>query len=160
MVFVIFIFSILLILLTLSPNINNTYSDESFELLETVSTRSWSIGLSITENEFYAADGINNKILIFDLDGKPIREFSLEDNYCTGHIHGITVHNNKIYVVKENNDCIAIYDLNGNLIHEFGSKGKEIGEFDSPQNIEIFENSIFVTDTNNKRIQIFDQKSD
>ena len=48
-------------------------------------------------------------------------------------------HNNKIYVVKENNDCIVIYDLNGNLIHEFGSKGKEIGEFDSPQNIEIFE---------------------
>ena len=143
-------------LITLSSITNSTYADESFKILETVSTNSWSIGLSINENEFYVADGINNKILIFDLQGKSIREFHLQENNCKGHIHGINVHKNHIYVIKENNDCIGVYDLNGNIINEFGSKGEKDGEFNSPQNVEVFKNSIFVTDTFNKRIQVFD----
>ena len=147
----------LLICLFSSFGITNAYSDESFQLLDQISTNSWSIGLSTSENELFVADGINNNILIFDFYGKTIRNFSLDDdNDCTGHIHGITVSKNRIYVVKENNDCVAIYDLSGKLLEKFGSKGKGMGEFNSPQNIEVFDNRIYVTDNKNKRIQIFD----
>ena len=131
--------------------------DNSFQLEKQFSTNSWSIGLSNNENELFVADGINNKILIFDFNGNPIREFSLTDSdTCKGHIHGIAVFEKRIYSVKENNDCIGIYNFEGELLKKFGSAGKELGKFDSPQNIKIFDNMIYITDNKNKRIQVFD----
>ena len=62
----------------------------------------------------------------------------------------------KIYTVKNNFDCIAIFDLFGNFVDEFGKTGDKNGEFDGPQNLEIFGEKIFVVDTGNDRIQIFD----
>lgn len=131
--------------------------DSLFQFQKQISTNSWSMGLSNNENELFVADGINNKILVFDLNGDPIRDFSLNDSdTCKGHIHGITVFEKRIYSVKENNDCIGIYDLQGELLKKFGSTGTEFGKFNSPQNIEISDNMIYVTDNKNKRIQVFD----
>ena len=131
--------------------------DSLFQLEKQFSTNSWSIGLSNNENELFVADGINNKILVFDFNGNPIREFSLTDSdTCKGHIHGIAIFEKRIYSVKENNDCIGIYDLEGKLLKKFGSTGKEFGKFNSPQNIKIFDNMIYITDNKNKRIQVFD----
>jgi DNA-binding beta-propeller fold protein YncE len=132
-------------------------TEGSFQLEKQISTNSWSIGLSNNENELFVADGISNKILVFDLDGNLIRKFLLSDSdSCKGHIHGITIFEKKIYSVKENSDCIGIYDLEGELLKNFGSTGKEFGRFNSPQNIEIFDKKTYVTDNENKRIQVFD----
>jgi DNA-binding beta-propeller fold protein YncE len=147
------------ICLFFASNITNVYSDEFFKLENEISTNSWSVGLSIDEDNLYVADGIGNKIQVFDYQGKFIRSFSLEDDSdCTGHIHGISIHKNLVYVVKENHDCVGIYNIDGELVHKFGSKGNEMGEFSSPQNIEIYNERIYVTDNKNKRIQIFDLK--
>ena len=135
----------------------NGKTNDFFQLEKQISTNSWSIGLSNDENRLFIADGINNKILVYDLEGELIGDFSLDDSdSCMGHIHGITFYEDKIYSVKENADCIGIYNLEGKLLKNFGTSGKELGEFNSPQNIEIFDEKIYVTDNKNKRIQVFD----
>ena len=146
-----------IVCLLFSTGIAQGETNDFFQLEKQIATNSWSIGLSNNENELFVADGINNKILVYDLEGELIRYFSLDDsNSCKGHIHGITFFEGKIYSVKENTNCIGIYNLEGELLRNFGSSGKELGKFNSPQNIEIFEKKIYVTDNENKRIQVFD----
>ncbi len=138
-------------------NFPDVFSENYFQLIDEISTNSWSIGLELSENKIFVADGINNNIMIFDEIGKNIKKITLkDDDSCIGHIHGITVYENRLYVVKENNDCVGIYNFDGDVIKVFGSTGYEEGEFNSPQNIESFNEKIYVTDNLNKRIQIFD----
>ena len=146
-----------IVCLLFSTGIANGKTNDFFQLEKQISTNSWSIGLSNNEKQLFVADGMNNKILVYNLEGDLIRYFSLNDSdFCKGHIHGITVFQDKIYSVKENTDCIGIYNLEGEFLKKIGSSGKELGKFNSPQNIEIFDKKIYVTDNENKRIQVFD----
>jgi len=138
---------------------------ENNNFIKSLTGFQWSMGLSLTSDEIYVVDGLYNKILVFsksDIE-KNISNFTdykneyfLNENKCGGHVHGISVVDEKIYTVKNNFDCIAIFDLFGNFVDEFGKTGDKNGEFDGPQNLEIFGEKIFVVDTGNDRIQIFD----
>jgi DNA-binding beta-propeller fold protein YncE len=159
-----FIFILLLIALTLIFPINVSIAENN-NFIKSLTGFQWSMGLSLTSDEIYVVDGLYNKILVFsksDIE-KNISNFTdykneyfLNENKCGGHVHGISVVDEKIYTVKNNFDCIAIFDLFGNFVDEFGKTGDKNGEFDGPQNLEIFGEKIFVVDTGNDRIQIFD----
>ena len=159
-----FIFIILLIVLVLIFPINISMAENN-NSVKSLTGFGWSMGLSLTSDEIYVADGLYNKILVFsksDIEKNFFNfadyenEYFLNENRCKGHIHGISVIDERIYVVKNNSDCIAVFDLSGNFINEFGKTGNKNGEFDGPQNLEIFNDKIFVVDTGNNRIQIFD----
>ena len=159
-----FIFILLLMALTLIFSINVSMAENN-NFIKSLTGFQWSMGLSLTSDEVYVVDGLYNKILVFsksDIE-KNISNFTdykneyfLNENKCGGHVHGISVVDEKIYTVKNNFDCIAIFDLFGNFVDEFGKTGDKNGEFDGPQNLEIFGEKIFVVDTGNDRIQIFD----
>jgi DNA-binding beta-propeller fold protein YncE len=143
----------------------NVSMAENNNFIKSLTGFQWSMGLSLTSDEIYVVDGLYNKILVFsksDIE-KNISDFTdykneyfLNENKCGGHVHGISVVDEKIYTVKNNFDCIAVFDLSGNFVDEFGKTGDKNGEFDGPQNLEIFGEKIFVVDTGNDRIQIFD----
>ena len=150
--------------LTLIFSINVSMAENN-NFIKSLTGFQWSMGLSLTSDEIYVVDGLYNKILVFsksDIE-KNISNFTdykneyfLNENKCEGHVHGISVVDEKIYAVKNNFDCIAVFDLSGNFVDEFGKTGDKNGEFDGPQNLEIFGEKIFVVDTGNDRIQIFD----
>ena len=159
-----FIFIILLIVLVLIFPINISMAENN-NSVKSLTGFGWSMGLSLTSDEIYVADGLYNKILVFsksDIEKNFFNfadyenEYFLNENRCKGHIHGISVIDERIYVVKNNSDCIAVFDLSGNFINEFGKTGNKNGEFDGPFDLEIFNDKIFVVDTGNNRIQIFD----
>jgi len=115
----------------------------------------WSRGLSISENKIFVADGIHNEIFVYDLNGKFLNKILLKPSTCDGHTHGITVLESKmIFTAKENDDCITIYDLDGYVLNEILTPNF------SPENIEVFNNKIFVTDNQKYKILIltFDGK--
>ena len=150
--------------LTLIFSINVSMAENN-NFIKSLTGFQWSMGLSLTSDEVYVVDGLYNKILVFsksDIEKNIFdftdykNEYFLNENKCVGHVHGISVVDEKIYAVKNNFDCIAVFNLSGNFVDEFGKTGDKNGEFDGPQNLEIFGDKIFVVDTGNDRIQIFD----
>ena len=153
----IFVIIFFLILLIIPSSIKNSFELSSYEMDDFLDGFSWSMGITMDEERIYVADGIKNKILIFDIKNNIFLEkILLQEIKCGGHIHGIEVQYEKIFVVKENQDCIVIFDLTGKFLYEFGEKGFNEGEFEGPQNLDIYQEKIFVTDSGNNRIQIFD----
>ena len=108
--------------------------------------------LEIFENKIFVTDSGNNRIQIFDLEGKFLKEFGTfgdEPGEFNG-IMGITLNNNKILVADGTNNRIQIFDLEGKFLKEIKSK------FNSPHQLLITENYMYVLDTYNYKVKIFD----
>ena len=61
-----------------------------------------------------------------------------------------------IIITEADNNHVSVFDKDGVIIHCFRSKGSAEGLFSSPCGIALSPNgSIYVSDFNNKRIQIF-----
>jgi len=107
-------------------------------------------------------DAGNNRIQIFDSEGKFISKFGSKGN-GNGQFDkpwGITINSKGNIIVSEfNNNRIQIFDSNGKFISKFGSKGNENGQFNGPEEVCVDENdNILVCDYDNDRIQIFDSE--
>lgn len=64
--------------------------------------------------------------------------------------------NNNIYVVDSGNCRIQKFTSEGKFITMFGRKGKYDNQFNNPTDITCFENKLYITDTGNQRVCIFD----
>ena len=51
---------------------------------------------------------------------------------------------------------VQIFDINGTYISQFGETGAADGQFNEPQRITTNGTHLFVVDTSNNRVQIFD----
>ncbi|MGY5148964.1 MAG: pentapeptide repeat-containing protein [Candidatus Nitrosopumilus sp. bin_68KS] len=113
------------------------------------------IDLDIYKNKIFVADSSTSSILVFDLDGKLSNSFLLDSS---SHIliSGIDVHDELIFLSDATNNLFLILDLNGNLIMKMGKAGNHYGEFNNPQKIISNGKQIFVADSDNYRIQVFD----
>ena len=71
----------------------------------------------------------------------------------------ISTQEGTLLVTDVGNDKIHELDENGSLIRSFGSRGTGNGQFTDPVELAIGPNNrIYVTDTNNHRIQILREK--
>jgi hypothetical protein len=61
-----------------------------------------------------------------------------------------------VYVVDADDHAIRIFSKEGVYSGSFGKRGQGPGEFDSPADLDIRDNRIYVSDRFNKRIQILD----
>jgi len=116
---------------------------------------------------FYISDNFWRKIFVFNRKGKFVKEISDEGLSEEGKLAnpvGVAVSpNNYLYVVDMNEHRIWVYDLGGahrrpGYLFTFGIRGTRDGEFNYPSNIFVDNKGlVYVTDTMNFRIQIFDQ---
>jgi tripartite motif-containing protein 71 len=107
------------------------------------------------------ADRSNNRIQIFDKQGKFLRKFG---SYGTrsGQFDrpaGVAYDNqlNRIVVTDKDNHRIQIFQPDGTFIFKFGEKGSKPGHyFNYPWDVAISsESNILISDTRNHRIQLF-----
>ena len=110
-----------------------------------------------TDNIFVADSG-NNRVQVFDKDGKYSYKFGDRDgagkmNYPVS----ISFSQNKVFVSQYNGSCLIVFDLNGTFLKQIGTPGNGEGQLNRPRGITINESNgdIFVCDYNNNRIQIF-----
>ena len=86
----IFVIIFFLILLIIPSSIKNSFELSSYEMDDFLDGFSWSMGITMDEERIYVADGIKNKILIFDIKNNIFLEkILLQEIKCGGHIHGI-----------------------------------------------------------------------
>ena len=105
-------------------------------------------------------DTRNNRIQVFDEDGKYLFKFGDEDGAGKmEYPHYIAVSQDKVFVSQSGVNWLLVYDLNGTFLKQIGTPGSGEGQFNKPHGITINESNgdIFVCDfiTSNNRIQIF-----
>lgn len=99
-------------------------------------------------------------VQMFNSNKQLLREWG---TYGTGdsnfaNVEELTIDDEQnIWIVDGVNHRIKKYDQNGNLLLKFGKQGAANGDFDAPFGICYFKGKIYVSDTRNSRIQVFDK---
>ena len=116
----------------------------------------YDVAVSKTD-QLLVADYGHHCIYSFTLEGHLINKFGTEGNSQLKEPCSLTIDkNNYILATDTAHHHIVIFDSDGSCVHCFGSEGKASGQLNRPRGIAVrFDGSIYVSDSWNKRIQIF-----
>ena len=123
----------------------------------------WGLGIHYESGKIYVADQSNNRLQVFDAEGKYLKEiavFKQKPKFCESRMNNplsIALTEDRILVTQSQAGCVLVLNLNGEYKSEFGKVGHANGQFDHPYGIAAnkFNGNIYVCDYNNNRIQIF-----
>lgn len=113
-------------------------------------------------NSLYVVDYGNHRLLKLDADGRVLKVVSEKELFDGKPFNGpyyidINDELGRIYVDDRGNDRIVVLDLDLTYLFSFGHRGTGPGEFHFPHELDIApDGRVFIADTYNKRIQIFD----
>lgn len=108
-----------------------------------------------TSGKIYIADLTNGNISVFDKEGTFINYFGSAKDIKSPA--GLNIKGNYLYISDIALNKILVYTLDGNKVMEFGTKGQTNGSMRSPNAVFMVDSKIYVSDTGNDRVQVFNQ---
>lgn len=115
--------------------------------------------LFVAAGRLYVNDTMNFRIQIFDLDGRYVSSFGTHGD-GSGHFaqpKGVAVDaEGHVYVVDALFNRVQIFDPQGRLLLAFGGEGRGHGRFWLPAGLFILKGQIYVADSYNRRVQVFE----
>lgn len=109
--------------------------------------------MTATSKSILVVDTAASKIVVFNLEGQKTLSWQgmkdprgIEYNEQDGHI----------YITDATEDTIWVYDTTGTYISKWGITGEDPGEFDEPSDIAISGSKLYISESANNRIQIFE----
>lgn len=122
------------------------------------------ISVSTTSGHMVIADSGNNRVVVWDTDGTPLKDigsFGPRADWRNApqfnHPTGVFVHpSKKLYVADTQNNRVVVLDEKGLVVSTWGTQGSAPGQFNLPRAIttDHFGN-FWVLDSGNSRVQIF-----
>jgi sugar lactone lactonase YvrE len=110
-----------------------------------------------SKGRVFVADLYNGNISIFDQKGKFIEYFA-PNNKAISTPGGLRIINEKVYVTDIQANKVFVFGLDGKLQLEVGSPGSEEGQLMAPNAVTADkEGNIYVVDTGNQRVQVFNK---
>ena len=116
----------------------------------------WGVAIDENTNLIYVAEEGSRRISIFSETGEFMNTFMHQDMRKP---HGIAIHRDNLYVTDTRVHAVFQFkiEVDIRLVAKLGSEGPGIGQFNSPRGLTVSTNGdVFVTDSNNNRIQILD----
>lgn len=120
---------------------------------------------ALDENTFVVSDIKRGEVVAASFDGK--ERFTMPmpgDKTRVGSVRptGVTVGLNRIFVTDVERNRILIFDRGGKYIRSFGKPGNKPGELSYPNGVAVDNSAkrIYVADSNNRRIQVFNIEGD
>ena len=117
------------------------------------------IAVHHTTGQIFVADLCNNRIQVFNNDLTFSHTISKSGGNVQ-HIHRAYDvafdHDGLLHVARWNHGCIKIFTTSGQYIRRYGSHGVAPGQLSSPSSLTIHNNIVYVTDSGNNRVSIFD----
>lgn len=113
------------------------------------------------KKEVFVSDRGQGKILVFTSNGRFLREFKPKGkpDFQWAPVGMAFDKDNTFYVSDFSTQQIRVFNPSGELVRTLGRPGEELGEFQFPNGIALSKDRVFVADSNNGRIQMFDKKS-
>ncbi|MEW6618111.1 MAG: 6-bladed beta-propeller [bacterium] len=114
------------------------------------------------EGNIYVADMRNERVSIFDKEGNFIRKFGIQGRQVGEFLDPVDVavdSDGNIWVADKYNFRIQKFSNTGQFLHTFGRFGPGKGQFHTAQKLAIHQKKLYVVDSNNSNLQIFDISS-
>jgi len=112
------------------------------------------------DGNVYVAATDNHQIVVFDMDGAPVRRWGSEGRGegQLSYPNAIAVDENlHVYVADTLNNRVQVFGADGEMVRVWGLWGSGNGELYMPRGIALGPNNeVFVSDTGNNRVQVFD----
>ncbi len=115
------------------------------------------IGIVISGEEVFVSDAGNNRIQVFDLEGRFLRQFGSEGSGAgeLGRPMHLGLQGSTLFVSEYLNDRVQRFSFEGAPLSSIGSAGTGPGQFDAPSSATVdAEGRIYVADFYNQRIQV------
>ena len=115
--------------------------------------------ITIANGHLYVNDTMNFRVQVFDLDGKHLHTFG-DHGDSPGYIaqpKGLAVNSDgHIFIAEAVANRVQIFNLDGEFLMSFGFTGQQPAAFQMPTGIAIADDRIYVTDSGNRRVQVFE----
>lgn len=109
------------------------------------------------DGRVYVADRNNNRVQIFDEDGKFLDEWT-----HLGKPYGLYVDDKKrVYIADGQSNNVYVVNCNGKVIAKFGKTGTGVGEFIMSHSVTVDkQGNIYIAEADGRRIQKFSRSRD
>ena len=102
----------------------------------------------------------NHKLQKYNSCGELVKEIGdVTPGAQPGKLHepnDVRFHKNKIYICDSGNGRVQIFDPELNYVHSFGTKGKEVGDFQWPEDIDFdADGNAYIIDSKRKCVLLF-----
>src|SRR3990172_1252359 len=117
------------------------------------------IGVAVDgKDRVFVSDARAQRVYAFDQAGKQVMAFgNKKDELANPSGIAIDIASNRLYVANAKLHIIKVYDVNsGQFLFDIGTRGIDKGQLNFPTNISVRHSKLYVTDTGNFRVQIFD----
>jgi len=104
----------------------------------------------------YVTESFRHRLLKFNPDGTYLKEYTGPEVGFYGPRDISVGANGKLYIVDQGRTRIVIFDPTNEQFTSFGTAGSGPGQLADPTGIDVAGNSIYVADTGNNRVQVFD----
>lgn len=115
--------------------------------------------LGLSGRQLLVNDSMNFRVQAFDTDGNFVSSFGDHGN-GSGYLSqpkGISSDSDgHIYVAGATIDRVQIFSANGQFLLAFGGTGSGPGQFVMPAGVTVNNNRIYVADSHNSRVQVFE----
>ena len=114
--------------------------------------------LAFAGDRLFVNDTMNFRIQIFSPDGKHLETFGKHGTGSGYFIQpkGVAIDSEgHVYVADAMANQVQIFDQDGTFLLGFGGTGEGPGAFQMPAGVAIRDDTIYVADSRNQRVQVF-----
>ncbi|MCP5101778.1 MAG: 6-bladed beta-propeller [bacterium] len=102
----------------------------------------------------YVADMGRKQVLSFSTDGRRLRFYGKRGQFDPSDVD---IHDGKLFVCDVKGNQVHVLDVKtGETLYKIGKSGSDDGEFYHPSNIAVRNDRLYISDSTNFRVQIFD----
>ena len=106
----------------------------------------------------------SDEVYVTDISAGLVRIYDYYGNYVTRIGDGVLdrptglcfIAGGLLCVADEGGDCLFFFDRSGRLLLTLGSPGEKLGAFQNPGDVAAQRNRVYVADTDNHRVQVFE----
>ncbi len=109
-----------------------------------------------TEGYVHVADRYNSRVQKFDAAGNYICSLITEEGVSLGNLQGLASDAaSNVYVTDTSRNQVHLFNATGILNATWGGYGTAVGFFNNPKGVAADSDGVYVLDTGNNRVQVF-----